>query len=101
MHPQEALEDLRRGLALNPKDSRRWTLAGDLLTQAGDLPGALEAYLTACKTGDAGYNGCLRAGGTAEKLGDYQAAMLYYRMSLWPPAWEQAARLEKMMQGQP
>lgn len=94
--PQEALEHLRRGLAINPQDSRRWTLVGDLLTQAGDLPGALEAYLMACKTGDAGYNGCLRAGGTAEKMGDYEAAIRYYRMSHWPPARDRAESLEKL-----
>jgi tetratricopeptide (TPR) repeat protein len=99
--PQQALEYLRRGLALNPDDSRRWTLAGDLLTQAGDLPGAMQAYLMACKTGDAGYNGCLRAGGTAEKMGDYEAAVRYYRMSYWPPAWERADKIIQMLQEQP
>jgi tetratricopeptide (TPR) repeat protein len=99
--PQDALEYLRRGLALNPEDSHRWRLVGDLLTQEGDLPGALEAYLASCKTGDAGYNGCLRAGGTAEQMGDYAAAIRYYRMSYWPPAWERAERLEGLLQEQP
>lgn len=99
--PQEALEYYRRGLAIDPGDSRRWTYVGDLLTAAEDLPAALEAYLMACQTGDAGANGCLRAGGTAEKMGDYPAAIRYYRMSHFSGAWERAERLEKLLQGQP
>lgn len=99
--PQEALRYYRQGLALKPEDSRRWTYVGDLLTQDGDLAGALDAYVMACQTGDAGYNGCLRAGSTAEKMGDYEAAIRYYRMSYWPPAWEQAKRVEQLLQRQP
>jgi tetratricopeptide (TPR) repeat protein len=99
--PQKALAHYRQGLALDPEDSRRWTFVGDLLTQDGDLAGALEAYLMACKTGDAGYNGCLRAGATAEKMGDYAAAIRYYRLSHWPPSWERTERLEKLLQEQP
>jgi tetratricopeptide (TPR) repeat protein len=99
--PQEALEYYRRGLAIDPGDSRRWTYVGDLLTEVEDLSGALEAYLMACKTGDAGANGCLRAGGTAEKMGDFHAAIRYYRMSHFSGAWERAERLEKLLQGQP
>jgi tetratricopeptide (TPR) repeat protein len=99
--PQEALAYYRQGLALEPKDSRRWRLLGQLLVQLGDLQAGLDAYLMSCKTGDAGANGCLGAGDTAEKMGDYPAAIRYYRMSRLPQAWERAEKLEKLLQGPP
>ncbi len=55
---------------------------------------ALEAFLTCCNIDDAGSNGCYGAGRMAEKLGDPQKAIEYYRLSRWDGALKRADELE-------
>jgi tetratricopeptide (TPR) repeat protein len=90
----ELIDYYRHGLAIDPSDSYRWRLLGELLVKAGDLPAALEAYRMACRTGDAGGHGCLGAGRIAEQMGDFTAAAGFYRMSRLPELWERAKELE-------
>jgi tetratricopeptide (TPR) repeat protein len=97
--PQTAIELYRRGLALRPTDSWRWRLLGDLLVDQ-DPQAAIDAYLMSCLNGDSGYNGCLRAGLTAERLGDIQTAIRYYRLSRLPRIWQEAERLEQQLREQ-
>lgn len=94
--PDDAVFLYRQGLALAPEDGRRWLALGDLL-QTSDLPAAREAYLQACLNGDPGANGCLRAGGIAERQGDLRLAIEYYRLSNWSGALEKAAELERQL----
>ncbi|GEM_PF-6808848 len=91
--PGRAIELLRTGLALDPTDGRAWNALGDLLAQS-DPEAAIEAYLQACFNGDPGWNGCWKAGQTAERLGDYARAVEYYRYSRWPVARQRAELLE-------
>ena len=95
--PQTAIEFYRRGLALRPTDGLRWRELGDLLA-VSDPQAAIEAYLQSCYNGDPGSNGCVHAGLTAERLGDIENAIRYYRLSGWSGSWEKAARLEQQMQ---
>ncbi len=92
--PEEIIEYYRRGLAIDPKNGRRWIILGDSLKET-DSQAALLAYLQGCYNGDPGYNGCVRAGSIAEKLGDYQAAIQYYRLSSYPPYRVKADEIEK------
>lgn len=91
------IEAYRRALALSPSMSVTWVRLGYLLAAQNDPSAAIEAYLNACRTGDAGFNGCYRAGLTAEGTGDIAAAIQYYRLSRWPPAWQQADQLEQQL----
>ena len=97
--PQAAIEFYRRGLALRPTDGLRWRELGDLLA-GRDPQAAIGAYLQSCYNGDPGSNGCLRAGWTAERLGDIQAAIRYYRLSRYSGALDRAAQLEQQLREQ-
>jgi tetratricopeptide (TPR) repeat protein len=97
----QLIEYYRQGLAIDPSDSYRWRLLGDLLVKADDLAAALEAYRMACRTGDAGGHGCLGAGKIAEQMGDYGAAVGFYRMSRLPELWERAEKLAEQWQERP
>ena len=94
--PEAAVEHYRQGLALAPDDGRRWLALGDML-QASDLTAAEEAYHQACRHGDPGANGCLRAGGLAEQRGDLLQAIDYYRLSNWSGARDKADALEQLL----
>jgi tetratricopeptide (TPR) repeat protein len=97
----ELIDYYRHGLAIDPSDSYRWRLLGDLLVKVNDLSAALEAYRMACRTGDAGGHGCLGAGRITEQMGDYEAAIGFYRMSRLPELWERATSLEEKLHKQP
>ncbi len=94
--PDDAVSLYRQGLELAPADGRHWLALGDLL-QASDPSAAREAYLQACLNGDPGANGCLRAGGIAERQGDPRLAIGYYRLSHLDGALEKAAELERQL----
>ncbi len=97
--PQAAIELYHRGLALRPTDGLRWRELGDLLASR-DPQAAIEAYLQSCHNGDPGSNGCYYAGKTAERLGDIQAAIRYYRLSRWSGALGRAGYLEQQLREQ-
>jgi hypothetical protein len=97
--PKVAIELYRRGLALRPTDGESWQELGALLARQ-DPQAALAAYLQSCYNGDPGYNGCWRAGQTAERLGDIEAAIRYYRLSRWPRALNRASQLEQQLREQ-
>jgi tetratricopeptide (TPR) repeat protein len=99
--PAEAIDLYRTGLQLSPHDGHRWLALAELL-EPGDPAAALEAYLQACRNGDPGANGCLRAGSLAEGDGDFSAAIEYYRLSKWSGALDRADELERqLVAGQP
>lgn len=79
-NPEEAILLYRQGFARNPFDALRWRELGDLLVDR-DPEAAIRAYLNSCYYGDPGSNGCYRAGKTAERLGDWERAARYYRLS--------------------
>ena len=91
--PEEGIELYLKGLTLSPQDGRRWKLLGDLLI-VNDPNAAINAYLQSCFNSDPGYNGCWRAGQTAEQLGEFENALRYYRYSHWEVALNRAAELE-------
>lgn len=86
----------RRGLAVDANAALEWRALGDLLKDR-DPRAAIKAYLESCNRGDPGANGCLLAGITAEKLGEYQDALRFYRMSRWRGAHALADSLERRM----
>ena len=94
--PDEAIALYRRGLELSPSDGHRWLALAELL-EPRDQTAALAAYLQACRHGDPGANGCLRAGGLAEAQGDLTTAIDYYRLSKWSGALEKADELEQQL----
>ena len=97
----EAVALYRQGLELAPHDGRRWLALAELL-EPQDEEAALKAFLQACRNGDPGANGCLRAGSLAEARGDMTAAIEYYRLSNWEGALSKAAELERqLVAGQP
>lgn len=95
--PSKGIEYYRRGLALDGTDGRSWLALGDLLRPVDHLE-AIKAYLQSCHYGDPGSNGCFRAGLLAEAIGEYEAAIQYYRLSRWSGAHELADRLEIRLQ---
>lgn len=97
--PVQAIACYRKGLEYAPQAGEQWLDLGILLRQLQDYPQAMDAFYQACIHGDPGYNGCLYAGNMAELLGDDQAAIGYYRMSLWPPARARADALEQQLPG--
>lgn len=88
-----AVTRYRRGLELEPGDARAWLELGNLLS-ANRPEEALEAYGEACRRGDPGANACVRAGAAAERLGDVEAAIRWYRASRWGPSRDRADELE-------
>lgn len=97
--PEEAIELYRRGLVYAPTAGISWQYLGDLLVET-DLEGAKLAYLMACRNGDPGANGCLRAAGVAQRQGDTAEAIEYLRLSNWTGAHERANELERQLTGQ-
>jgi len=94
--PERAIQLYRQGLERKPYDGVRWYELGDLLSKTNPQA-ALEAYLQSCHKGDPGSHGCYGAGRIAEELGEFQSAILYYRMSKWEYALQRAAQLEQSL----
>lgn len=91
--PEKKIEYYQTGLEIEARNGERWLSLGDAL-QSKDFEQAMQAYLNACKNGDPGYHGCLRAGLMAEQLGLYQKAIEYYRLSAYSRVREKADALE-------
>lgn len=96
--PADAIVLYERGLGLAPGDGRQWIALARLL-EPTDEAAAMEAYLQACLNGDPGANGCLNAGALAERRGDPQAAIEYYRLSQYGEARAKADALERQLNG--
>lgn len=100
-HPQQAIDLYEAGLELAPTDAHHWLTLAELI-EPSDPTTALDAYLRACRNGDPGANGCLRAGSLAEADGDLPEAIEYYRLSKWSGALDRADELERqLVAGQP
>ncbi len=97
--PDEAIALYRSGLALDPRDGRRWLRLADLLVGRDDAA-ALEAFLQACHNGDPGANGCAHAASIVAAQGDLETAIRYYRLSNWSEARAQAEELERQLAGE-
>lgn len=95
--PGEAIDLYRQGLALAPRDARRWLDLARLLegNDAGDE--ALDAYLQACIHGDPGANACAYAATIVADRGDLVTALRYYRLSNWSEARARAEELERQL----
>lgn len=98
--PERKIEYYRQGLAIDPKDGRRWISLGDALHQT-DPQASIQAYLQGCYNGDPGYNGCGRAGNIAESLGLYEDAVRYYLLSSYPPFRQKGLDLAQKIKFQP
>jgi len=94
--PDLAIQLYRQTLQFRQNDGVRWRELGDLLRER-DPQAAIQAYLQSCYNLDPGLNGCYRAGRTAEKLGDLQAAVRYYRLSKSSSALGRADKLEEQI----
>jgi O-antigen ligase len=102
--PDRSISLLRTGLSLEPGEGREWLRLGDLLTKNGNqaaLEDALHAYGSACRNGDPGANGCVRAGGIAEQLGRASEAFYYYQKSNWEVGRKRARELHPSGSGRP
>lgn len=97
--PAEAVGVYLEGLRYAPRDGRKWLALGDLLAESQPAA-AQEAYLQACVNGDPGANGCLRAGGIAERQGELQRAIEIYRLSNYEGSRERADELESALAGE-
>ncbi len=82
----------RRGLELAPGHGLAWLELGRLLAPE-DRQAALAAFIKSCHRGDPGANACLAAGITAERLGDVELALRYYRKSRLHRARERVEQL--------
>ena len=87
---------LRSCVRLDPEHALGWRYLGDALRRRNPR-GAIQAYLQSCYHGDPGANGCLLAGRTAESLGDFPAAIRYYRTSRFPACRSRADSLERVI----
>ncbi len=83
---------------LEPSYGLAWCRLGRNYSTAGELQKAQEAFLNCCIYGDPGSNGCYGAGRMAEKLGDLQKAIEYYRLSRWDGALDRADELAGRLQ---
>jgi tetratricopeptide (TPR) repeat protein len=77
-----AKEAYRRGLAIKGSEASAWLALGDLHAGAGDTQAASEAYDSACRYGDPGLHGCMRAGDLYRKLGRHELAAQRYGEAL-------------------
>lgn len=89
----EAETRLRACVRIDPRHGLGWRYLGDAL-KFRNPHAAIRAYENSCRNGDPGANGCMLAGLAEEALGDYHAAIRYYRMSRWPTAHARADSLE-------
>ncbi|MFE5771833.1 hypothetical protein ACFQ7O_26100 [Streptomyces sp. NPDC056485] len=89
---------------VDPFDSKAWLQVADGRKQAGDLRGALTAYLNAARQQvPLGRVAWFGAGRCWEKLGDRQEAFECYRRSLeyWPTGLAPAQRIAALFTDQP
>lgn len=89
----QAIPAYQRSLDLRPNDPLPWCRLGGLL-RPHDALAARDALLQCCVLGDPGSNGCVNAGAIEAELGNYAAAIRYYRLSHWSEAWRRADELE-------
>jgi hypothetical protein len=90
-------ERLLRGcVRLDPRHGLGWRYLGDAL-RFRDPRGAIQAYAQSCANGDPGANGCYLAATAEEALGNYDAAIRYYRTSRWRDARRRADSLERVV----
>jgi hypothetical protein len=95
--PVRSIALLRSGLALDPGAGTEWLRLGDAISKragGASLEEAMTAYGNACRNGDPGANGCVRAGGIAEELGRATEALHYYQQSNWDVGRKRAAELD-------
>ncbi len=89
-----AIQYFSETVRLQPSDGLGWCRLGYLYEGQEMFQAAIDAYWQCCSNGDPGSNGCYGAGRNAEKVGDTQAAIQYYRRSHWLPAQQRADALE-------
>jgi hypothetical protein len=89
------LEAYQRVVALDSRNGIAWCAIGEILERQALFSQAEDAYLNCCKNQDPGGAGCYGAGQMAEKLGNLQLAVQYYRLSSSENALLRAKELEK------
>jgi tetratricopeptide (TPR) repeat protein len=92
----QAIEDYRRGLALDPANGARWRELGDLYAPV-DLQEALQAYVQSCGLVDPLSHSCGQAASVYVQLGDIPNAIRYFRLSPWDWDRQKAAELESRL----
>ena len=95
--PVRSIALLRSGLSLDPGAGTEWLKLGDSISKRDGeaaLEEAMTAYGNACRNGDPGANGCVRAGGIAEQLGRATEALHYYQQSNWDVGRKRALELD-------
>jgi len=98
LEPKNKSNYYQKGLELNPEDGLRWLHLGLVLRNDEQFEAAMEAFYQACMHGDPGANGCLYAGDIAERLGDSETAIHYYRLSKNEGTLKKADELENKLQ---
>ncbi|MFG2618870.1 hypothetical protein ACGFXC_14790 [Streptomyces sp. NPDC048507] len=99
---RELMEEITS--VVDPLDSKAWLQVADGRKQAGDVRGALTAYLNAARRQvPLGRVAWFGAGRCWEKLGDPQEAFECYRRSLeyWPTGLAPAQRISALSAGRP
>ena len=81
-------------LSQNPTDAVIWRRLGWLFRSNKQYEEGLQAYLKACEIDDRASNGCYYVGASYRTLGDPLKAIEYFRLSFYPPSWQEADKLE-------
>jgi hypothetical protein len=97
-NPNLALDAYTQVVRLDDHNGLVWCYIGRITEKKSLFQQAENAYLKCCQNEDPGVEGCYGAGRMAEKLGDPQRAISYYRLSKWSTAQSKADELEKNQQ---
>ena len=93
-NPVESARLYSQGLKIDPSNGSIWCRLGQLQDAGGDIAAAEVSFFQCCLHGDPGKNGCYGAGVAAEKQGNLEKAINYYRFSRWEGALQRANELE-------
>jgi len=83
--------------ALDSHNGQAWCAIGQIDERLSQVQLAEDAYLNCCKNQDTDGAGCYGAGRMAEKSGNPQLAIQYYRLSSYDNALSRASELEKTL----
>ena len=92
------LAGYQKVVELDSRNGNAWCAIGDISARLAQIAQAETAYQNCCKNQDPGGGGCYGAGQMAEKLGDTQLAIQYYRLSDSDNARLRLNELEKLRQ---
>jgi tetratricopeptide (TPR) repeat protein len=97
-NPIEMIQIYTHALELDSSNGLAWCNLGRVYEARNEPVLAENAFLQCCFHGDPGSHGCLGAGRLAEKRGELELAIKYYRFSKYQGARDRADQLEKQIE---